>query len=59
LTLRWRATECRTAYGSGFDRDGGPLTFVVGLDPQKAMAQADRLATQLEPYPPLPMAAAR
>ena len=59
LTLRWRATECRTAYGSGFDRDGGTLTFIVGLDPEKATAQAETLAAQLAPYPPLPMAAAR
>lgn len=59
LTLSWRATECRTAYGSGFDRDGGTVTFIVGLDDQKVAAQADQLALQLSPYPPLPTARPR
>lgn len=54
LTLNWRATECRTAYGSGFDRDGGTVTFLVGLDDKKAAAQAEQLGIQLSQYPPLP-----
>jgi hypothetical protein len=54
LTLSWRATECRTAHGSGFDRDGGTVTFIIGLDDRKTEAQAAMLANQLSPYPPLP-----
>lgn len=57
LMLNWRATECRMAYGSGFDRDGGTLVFNVMADEEKAIAASDRLAAQLSPYPPLPMAA--
>lgn len=54
LALRWRATECRTAYGSGFDREGGTLVFRVMADEQKAAAASDTLAAQLSPYPTLP-----
>jgi len=59
LELDWRATQCRTAYGSGFDRDGGTVQFMVLDDGEEAAAKAKMLITQLETYPPLPLATAR
>jgi hypothetical protein len=59
LELDWRATQCLTAYGAGFDRDGGTLQFMVLDDGVRAAEKAELLITQLEPYPPLPLAAAR
>ncbi|MCU0767486.1 MAG: hypothetical protein MUE39_08945 [Gammaproteobacteria bacterium] len=54
LALTWRATECRTAFGTGFDRNGGTLTFLLGFDDAQAAVQADKLAVQLSPFAPLP-----
>jgi hypothetical protein len=54
LAVRWRATECRSAYGSGFDRDGGTFVFRVMADDQQATAASNVLAAQLSPYPALP-----
>lgn len=59
LALSWRATECRTAFGTGFDRDGGTVTFLLGFDDAQAAAQAEKLAVQLSPFPPLPLVAPR
>lgn len=57
LEIDWRATQCRIAYGSGFDRDGGTLQFQVLDNANTADATADMLTAQLAPYPPLPLAA--
>jgi len=57
LELDWRATQCRTAYGSGFDRDGGILRFMVVSDADAADLMAAQLTTQSSPNPPLPVAA--
>jgi hypothetical protein len=54
LALDWRSPECRLAYGTGFDRSGGNLYFTVGLEPDEAASQYERLAVQLTPYPGLP-----
>jgi hypothetical protein len=59
LELDWRATQCRTAYGAGFDRDGGTVQFMVLDDGVRAAEKADMLITQLEPFPPLPLPTAR
>ena len=59
LALNWRATECRTAFGSGFDRDGGTLVFTLTADENRAAATSDLLAVQISPFPPLPTAKVR
>lgn len=59
LVLDWRATDCRVAYGSGFDENGGVLQFSVDDDEEVAETRYMNLMAQLEPYPPLPLAAAR
>ena len=57
LELDWRATQCRTAVGAGFDRDGGILHFMVVEDTDAADLMAAQLTTQSSPNPPLPLAA--
>jgi hypothetical protein len=59
LELDWRATQCRTAYGEGFDRDGGTVQFMVLDDGERAAAKAQLLIAQLESYPPLPLPAGK
>jgi hypothetical protein len=54
MELDWRATQCRTAYGEGFDRDGGTIHFVVVDSNETAAARARILTAQLTTYPPLP-----
>ena len=56
LVLDWRATQCQTAYGEGFDRDGGTLRFEVLDNAETAASKAELLTAQLAPYPPLPLA---
>jgi len=56
LELDWRATQCRTAYGQGFDRDGGTIQFMVLDSAEAAAAKTDILTAQLTSYPPLPLA---
>jgi len=55
LVLDWRATQCQTAYGEGFDRDGGTLRFEVLDNRETAAEKAKILTAQLTPYPPLPL----
>jgi len=55
LVLDWRATQCRVAYGEGFDRDGGTLRFEVLDNRETAAEKAKLLTAQLTPYPPLPL----
>jgi hypothetical protein len=55
MELDWRATQCRTAYGEGFDRDGGTIHFVVVDSNETAAARARILTAQLTTYPPLPL----
>ena len=55
LELDWRATQCRTAYGQGFDRDGGTIQFMVLDSGEAAAARAELLVAQLSTYPPLPL----
>lgn len=55
LVLDWRATQCRAAYGQGFDRDGGTIQFAVLDSAEAAAAKTEILTTQLTSYPPLPL----
>ena len=54
LVLDWRATQCRVAYGEGFDRNGGTLRLEVFDNAETAANRAKMLTAQLSPYPPLP-----
>lgn len=56
MELDWRATQCRTAQGDGFDRDGGTIQFMVVESGDAAAAKARILMAQLTSYPPLPLA---
>jgi hypothetical protein len=56
MELEWRATQCRTAYGEGFDRDGGTVRFMVLDSTETADSRASILTAQLTSYPPLPLA---
>jgi hypothetical protein len=55
LELDWRATQCRTAYGEGFDRDGGTIQFMVLDSDDTAAGRAGILTAQLTSYPSLPL----
>jgi hypothetical protein len=55
LVLDWRATQCRIAYGEGFDRDGGTIRFEVLDSAETAASKAQLLTAQLSPYTPLPL----
>lgn len=55
LELGWRATQCRTAYGQGFDRDGGTIQFMVLDSDGTAAGMAGTLTAQLTSYPSLPL----